>query len=362
MKRLEIYFASALMMAVPYGSALAGNIVEATVERDVANEVVLKWEATDPVDVFQIASHDEGLGDARLLSSMDGDGKHVVTLASNARPYFLLRDSRSGQTIRLAERVLQYEHSSNFRDLGGYAGANGKRVRWGRIYRSGGQATLTNRDKQYIRALGIASLVDLRSDEERVLAPTRLDGVPYHAVGYSMGVMFESRDKAKGDDPLTGLDRYASSYRGLPIQLTPHLKMIFSDLVLNKGPIIYNCSAGQDRTGFVTAIILGALGVSRETIYQDYLLSTPSRRVQWELPPISETMAQTSPAAALLASIQKMPEYQKANPLVTPDGTPFLKFALDEIDQKWGSPDAYLAHQVGISKVDIVRLRDLYLE
>src|SRR3546814_13513140 len=93
--------------------------------------------------------------------------------------------------IRVAERALPLEHGSNFRDIGGYPAAGGKHVRWGMIFRSGGTPLLNDADEQRIGALKLGAMVDLRSSEERVLAPTRIYGVRYPAVGYSMGTMSE---------------------------------------------------------------------------------------------------------------------------------------------------------------------------
>jgi protein-tyrosine phosphatase len=129
-----------------------------------------------------------------------------------------------------------------------------------------------------------------------------------------------------------------------------------------EGPLLYNCSAGQDRTGVTTAIILSALGVARETIYADYLLSTPSRRPQWELPQISDAMAQTSKTAGFFAALQKNPAFAKHNPLMTTDGTPFPAYAFQAIDAQYGSIDTYLEQEIGVSKVDLAALRTTYFE
>src|SRR5690606_17096622 len=91
----------------------------------------------------------------------------------------------------LAERVVPLEQGSNFRDIGGYATLDGKRVRQGLIYRSGATPMLTDSDLERVRALGLRNMIDLRSSEERALAPTRIEGVPYTAVGYSIGKIVE---------------------------------------------------------------------------------------------------------------------------------------------------------------------------
>ena len=342
-------------------AAMAGTITGPSVERSTSGQLVVRWTDTDPVDMFQSDRPDATIATATLVSARDTDGVHEVPLSGTARPYFLLRDSRSKAIVRIAERVLPLEQGSNFRDIGGYAAAGGKHVRWGMIYRSGAQPLLTDADVRAVKALGIANLVDLRSDEERVIAPTRLDAIPYKAVGYPMSSMMPGGSKIGQDagNPMQGIEII---YRNFPTQLAPQVRAVFRTLLAKEGPMVYSCSAGQDRTGFTTALILSTLGVPRETIYADYLLSTANRRPQWEMPPISEAVAASSPVAAFFAGFQKNPAAAKPQPLMTADGTPYLTYAFAEIERRWGSVDAYLQQEIGLGKVDLATLRAHYLE
>lgn len=244
------------------------------------------------------------------------------------------------------ERAVALEGGSNFRDVGGYPAADGKHVAWGRIYRSGGPAMLTPADLDKIRALDLANMVDLRSDEERVLAPSRIDGVPYTAVGYSM----KNLRLAGGMEAV---------YRAFPTGMAPQLKQIFAKLLRDEQPLAYNCSAGQDRTGFVTAMVLSALGTPRDVIIQDYHLSTQYRRPANEMPPIDAATAAKDPVAGMFAGYQKDPV---AKPLYTADGKSYLTSAFAEIDTKWGSVENYLKSEIGVGPDEIQRLRTLYTE
>ncbi len=366
---LPLGMMAAAGLAAP--AALAGTITDPSVERTAPNQLTVRWTDVDAVDVLQANRADAPASAATLVSAHSRDGVHEISVTGDKRPYFLLRDSRSGMVTRVAERVLPLQQGSNFRDVGGYATASGKHVRWGMIYRSGGQPMLTDADVQDVKSLGIANLIDLRSDEERVIAPTRLEGIPYSAVGYSMAAILASMAQGvkqgglatnPATDPAAALAGMANGYRAFPTQLAPQLRIVFRRLLSNEGPILFNCSAGQDRTGFTAAIILSALGVPRDTIAADYLLSTPSRRPQWELPPISDAMAATSPTATFLAAAQKNPAFAKANPLMTTDKTPFISYAFQAIDAKWGSVDHYLEQEVGLSKIDLAALHATYLE
>lgn len=151
-------------------------------------------------------------------------------------------------------------------------------------------------------------------------------------------------------------------YRAMPTLLAPQIRLVFQDLLARKGAVAYNCSAGQDRTGFVTTLILSALGVDRDTIVADYHLSTTYRRPEWEMPKIDTVAQANNPVAMLFARYQQNPAAAKPQPLKDPDGTAFLSHAFGEIDRKWGSVDADLEQEIGVTKVDIAALRATYLE
>jgi len=290
--KLVAWALPALLLATPHpASALSAE----KVERAGAGRLVVTWTDNDPVDVYVADGPDAGIDKARLVSSKDRDGRYEAAAGAD-RPFFLLKDGGDGSVVRTAERLVPLEQGSNFRDLGGYPAAGGKHVRWGRIYRSGGTPMLTDADLKEIQSLGLTDMVDLRSSEERVLAPSRISGVSYHAVGYSMmSIMGDA------GDPTSSRNSLGKVYERLPTLLQPQLRELFEALLQGDGPLAYNCSAGQDRTGFASALVLTALGTPRDVIYADYLLSTTYRRPEWEMPKISPAVAQENPTAAFFA-------------------------------------------------------------
>lgn len=322
------------------------------VTRQAPDKLLLSWSNTNAVDVYLSKSASEKTTGVNHLGR-NKSGNLSVTVDHNERAYFTLIDQRSHEILRVAERVLPLEHGSNFRDVGGYAGAGGKHVRWGLIFRSAGQPVLNDNDLAMIGALNLKNMIDLRSSEERVLAPTKIVGVPYAAVGYSfMGMMKSAGASTNG----------VSLYRNFPKFLAPQLRIVFRDLLTKDAPIVYNCSAGQDRTGFVTAMILSALGVSRDTIIQDYHLSTQYRRPDYEMPKFDAATQASNPLAGFYAKMQANPKYSVPQPLKDAEGKPFLNGAFAEIDEKYGSLESYLKQEIGIGAVQLAQLRRLYLE
>ncbi len=340
-----------LLASAQPAMAYAASLEAPRVSRDTPGQLTVTWTGNDPVDVFVSSDPAARIEKMRLVSKADSDGRETVPVQAGERLYFMLKD-RSGNTTRVGERELPLQQASNFRDVGGYPAAGGKHVRWGLIYRSGGQPLLSDADVEQVGTLGLSHQVDLRSSEERALAPSRIVGVPYEAIGYSMSALLKS------DAPTNG----EGIYRRMPVMLAPHLKLVFRDLLARDGAIAYNCSAGQDRTGFVTAMILSALGVPRDTIVTDYHLSTALRRPEWEMPRIDAAAHPGDPAAALFARYQQDPAATKPQPLKTADGTAFLTYAFAEIETKWGSVDNYLAQEIGVSRADITKLQAAYLE
>lgn len=346
---------TAILAALLSGLSLASAATAAPpqaalVERGAEQQLTVSWTSPVPVDVYVAEAPGAPLAKARLISPHDADGKETVAAAGPARSYFILRNTRTGETTRVAERVVPLQAGSNFRDLGGYPAANGKHVRWGMIYRSGGTPLLNAADLATVDGLGLAQLFDLRSDEERQLAPSRIDGVAYSSYGYSM---------AKAG--LTGGDMQ-TVYRSFPMMLAPQAKLVFASLLRGAQPLAFNCSAGQDRTGFVSALILSSLGVPRDVIIADYHLSTRYRRPEFEMPRLDPALYPDNAVAQMFAKYQGDPRMAQPYPLKTADGTAFLSFAFAEIDAKWGSVDNYLRDALGLSPKDIAQLRRMYTE
>lgn len=353
---MRISYAGALIAALTaVGEANAGVISDASVTRTAPNELTVTWADKDPVDIFMATNPQALPAKSTRVSVNDRNGKARVTVATGSRPYILLTDRKSGQIVRTAERLIPLQQGSNFRDIGGYMTAEGKHVRWGRIFRSGATPMLTEPDKLQIAALGINDMVDLRSNEERVLAPSNIGGIRYAAVGYSLSSIM-AVSNGGSSNPAEGL------YRTIPHLIAPQMRIIFEKLLQGDGPLVYNCSAGQDRTGFATAMVLTALGVPRQTIYQDYLLSTAYRRPQFEMAKIDTVAQANNRVAMFFARMQQDPAANTLQALHQADGTPFLSYAFDEIEARWGSTDRYLEVELGMNAQEISKLRESYTE
>jgi protein-tyrosine phosphatase len=168
---------------------------------------------------------------------------------------------------------------SNFRDLGGYRADNGRRVRWGAVYRSGGLARLTDEGVDDLARLGLKLVCDFRAADERKVHPSRLpagnppavDRLPIRPKeGAQMRDLVLS-GKATPDDVAAA---YRAIYRAYVLDHAVQYAALFKHLADGASyPLVFHCAAGKDRTGVAAALILTALGVPWETVLADYLLT-----------------------------------------------------------------------------------------
>lgn len=265
---------------------------------------------------------------------------------------------------RTYRRLLPLEGGSNFRDLGGYPTTEGATVKRGVLFRSGAMTGLTEGDQAYLERFAFQSIVDLRSSEERELYPNpwaAQSDVPYLFHDYSIIDMMRG---ASGDRASAEMSAdYGPMYRTMLDTLKPQLKLFFDRLLGEAVPLVVNCSAGQDRTGVTSALLLSVLGVPRPMILEDYLLSTDFRDPLRENGDVDlAAAAKTNAFAAMMLRYKAAGATEKPNPLVTAEGTPFLQATFEEIDERYGSVARYLEDALGVSAADQARLRVLYTE
>lgn len=264
-------------------------------------------------------------------------------------------------------RHIRLTGASNLRDLGGYRGHGNKTIRWGCLFRSGAMPRLAAADWQWMHAQRIATVCDLRSPQERELAPTVWQGPAatrhIHA-DYDAGLIFERSLAALGHDaPLN--DMHDSLYPLFVDILVPAFREMFQALVAEQAPLIFHCSAGQDRTGLAAGLLLTVLGVDRSIILEDYLLSTDCRQFDNELDRTGiAAFAQTNIVARFYTKAigERGMGAVKPRRLVDSSGHALLKGALEGIEQRWGSIEAYVDGQLGIGSAGVDRLRALYLD
>ena len=166
--------------------------------------------------------------------------------------------------------------ASNFRDLGGYPGKDGRTVRWRQLFRSNHLGHLTEADIAVLRGLGLKSAFDFRGSEERAAGICAIEEIAVHSLPIEPTVVSELQALLDAGLPLSSVeaaDAMRNSYRSYVRQNTPRFRALFTHLLEDRAPLVIHCTAGKDRTGFACALVLHALGVADDPISQDYLLT-----------------------------------------------------------------------------------------
>lgn len=242
-------------------------------------------------------------------------------------------------------RIHRFDALDNFRDYGDYATAAGRHVATGRLFRSGHQARASEADLDRLAAFGIGTVVDLRRPSERREQPSR------RPPGFS-GVVIDSPHDDGGEAPHMTFLRTADltpdsgrrfmtdTYRRLAFEPS-HLDLFaryFRALGEADGPVLIHCAAGKDRTGLLAALTHHLLGVHRDDMVADYLLTNTAVDLERRAPGIARQLeARTGRAAshdAVVAFLGVEPVY--------------LETALAEIAALYGSTDAYLEQALGV--------------
>jgi protein-tyrosine phosphatase len=345
-------------LALPH-LALAAPLAAVTAARSSPSTVKLQWDAAaGPASIFVASTPYSGPRALKPAAAAVAGGTAEVTAPSVPRPYFLIR-ARGGESWT-AERLLPLQGGRNFRDMGGYAAAGGKTVRWGRLYRSGVMNNLTAADMTYLRALNINTICDLRSVQERqaersaFLAARDAKVVSFD---YEMASSLDGIARARTrDEAVAG---FKAAYIDFLDMLTPQYTDMFDRLARGEAPLAFNCSAGKDRTGTAAALILSVLGVARETVVADYALT------QVYTPPATYVAAMNSATPTPGLTPQQAEAMRRLPPEVLQvlmgSDPAVMRQVLAEIDAKFGGPTALVKTKFGVTEAGIARMRQLYL-
>ena len=197
-------------------------------------------------------------------------------------------------------RILEFEGCVNFRDLGGYRTADGRTVAWRRLFRADGLNKLTPADVAQLTDLGLTTVIDLRTlDEAEQRGSFPVDQVPVRYVGLPLtDVLPATEELPDWKEAAYVATRYGAMVsEGGPV-LTEAIEVLASSGSL---PAVMHCSAGKDRTGVLSALILAFLGVPDETIIEDYALSAQAmgrllERLKAEYPEAVDQVEKFAPA------------------------------------------------------------------
>ncbi|GEJ46332.1 tyrosine-protein phosphatase [Chryseobacterium sp. ON_d1] len=245
-----------------------------------------------------------------------------------------------------AEKVIRLKKVHNFRTVGNIKNTEGRILKEGKLYRSAHLHKLKKKSFDRFDELGIKEIIDLRNSKEIAQKP---DQLPAESAYKKYSAFEDEGDQLaqakklvlKGKVNASDADkRMIDFYREYVTENPETIKMIITEVLESKDPVLYHCTAGKDRTGIITALILTILKFDKETIYNDYLLSNNYRKdlVQKRLR-LAGRLHFLYPKMDLKV-LEKLSWVEKR----------YLDAAFEEINKKYGSTDAYIQQVLGISE------------
>ncbi|MFI0901299.1 tyrosine-protein phosphatase [Streptomyces sp. NPDC020983] len=256
-------------------------VLAVDVVRGATGGLDVTWEAAGPgaVEVAVGPTPDAAGSGPPVARVADGAARRVALDGLGpGRHYVRVGPAGGGPAVLAAERVLPLEGAGNFRDLGGYPVRDGRRTRWGLVFRADAPDRLTAADLEALAPLGLRVAYDLRTPDERAKAPSVLPAAvrrePYDIGGDA------ARTSLLGDLFRTGrLDALPDDFlHRVYLDMAEQDASVFGRVLTALGapggaPALVHCTAGKDRTGMAAALLLAALGVPDSVILDDYTLS-----------------------------------------------------------------------------------------
>ncbi|MEV4331939.1 tyrosine-protein phosphatase [Streptomyces sp. NPDC049597] len=283
----------------------------------------------------------------------------VATTDATARPAATAPLAAVTATATDSVRHIALQGAVNVRDLGGYRTDHGRHVRYGQVFRADALGRLTDADVSDLSALGLRTVVDLRvplevqrDGADRLPAGATVVSRPVDDLGLYGRIMaaIGSKDPVEQQE-LLGDGKAEQLMRDIyrTFVTSPDSRRQFAgtlrDLANRKqAPLLYHCTSGKDRTGWMSYLLLRAVGVPAETAERDYLLSNDFR---------SEA-DRASREQLRKAGLMENPDL--LIPLQEVRGD-YLDAALDQAEHDYGSLRGYLTEGLGLDTPTLAKLR-----
>lgn len=321
-------------------------------DRDRAGNYVLKWEVspTSPEDKIKIymSDNDSVFSEPPVMETMVSDYvAHIPVQDSLTRKFFRLKVNKTFSGI-ISNHVFRMDNMQNLRDLGGYFTNEKQQIRWGKIFRSGDLAEITNKDYKIIESLGIKTIIDFRDIGEYENSPDLYTAPNMIHFPIASGNRAYIRDKIldgtfyRGDAILFTQDMYKTMIEKYSEEYARFFEVL-SDK--NNYPILYHGFLGKDRTGLASYFLLRALGIPNDANEDDYLLSNLY---------ISEQM--------VMGEARYLPEQmQEAATVVCKADISYLRYAISCMENKSGSVDKYMEQELRLTEAKKEKLRAILL-
>ncbi|MGL4450721.1 MAG: tyrosine-protein phosphatase [Sarcina sp.] len=293
--------------------------------------------------------------DEKFLMNFEGKEIEFKDVDVNNRNFYTVKAGE--EKITLGERLVKLKNFCNFRDLGGFKSEDGRYVKWGNLYRSEVLCAIEDCEMDYFKSLGIKYVFDYRSKGEAdQLKDMEFDGIKNINISAMNTLDNENLDMEayfydymQGKAKVTPIDMLKESYKTMPFDNEAYRELINVFKDYNNRAILQHCTAGKDRTGLGSALLLLILGVDEDTIINDYMKSNDYRKEANEN--IISLYADKLPKEAIqifreILGVEK----------------DFIEASLNAMKEKYGNYENYFLKEYGLTKEEMERIKDNYLE
>jgi len=247
--------------------------------------------------------------------------------------------------------------SVNFRDLGVYTNKDGRKIKSGLLYRSGGLYLMNEEEKEFFKSLNIKAILDLRTSGESEAKPD--------PVFENVEMIRHSGVVSKGGEEIdfspTGMKQFCEGgyrqidvlhqyYRQMPFE-NEALHILMAELRKHNVPIVFHCATGKDRTGVAAMMILSALEVEEEVIFNDYMLSAKYHEAN-----LKRVLEEDKD------KIEGHPEYETLLTMMTSVTPETGRLIIDEIKNRYGTLIDYVKQEYKFSDEELKQFQDYYLQ
>lgn len=322
--------------------------------RDDIGNYIIKWETypqmRGPMKMY-VSDNADSFNTASPVGyvNIDEGITRYITNDNISRKYFLLSfNDKYYQTV--GARSVFMDNVQNLRDMGGYSSNHNRITRWGKIFRSGQLTELSEWDSIRMDNLAIKTIIDLRSIEEAEASPIKYNNPNTNIISIPVNIgntaeLFERLKEGrmrKGDGILYLQDLYLQFITDNSNQFAKALDIFLDE---SNYPILYSCDIGKDSSGFLSAMLLAALGASESTIMKDYLASNE--------------YIQTDKMAYLAHEMNS--DAQEAITVLLGAHESLLDLVFQKIRKDYGSTDKYLSKELQLTEKKRNKLKDILL-
>jgi protein-tyrosine phosphatase len=324
-----------------------------------------------PLALYRISAPVSETRDKMLIQREAAETLLLDDPLPGKRAYFLLETNGTNPFI-FAERRLKLAGLNNFRDYGGYRTMDGRRVKWGLLYRSDHLSSIPPQTVDYIRSLGIASVIDYRSADEIRRRPNKdvgerrtfnFDPSAHTAeLAAQFAASPDDENRALIDKILASVPKEKINARGEQVLEqyrnfvnSEKSKKAFHDMITvmldrNNAPNIQHCRGGKDRTGYGVLLVLTMLGVCKDDIIHDYMI-TRENRITRNIEKMAQYRQLTDDQDVLdyLLSLIDTREY-------------FIKEAFYAMEKTAGSAERYIKRELGFTDKDFQLIQKNFLD